>query len=424
MIAGYILALVFIGVLVGLHYRFTRDNLAQWYWPALGARILGGLAVGYFYIIYHGAGDPVVFSRDATFLAGVAREDPARYVQFLWSGTLLEGLANQQLRSVFMVKVLSVVYLLTSNSFWIASIFLSFFSFVGAWFLVRVIANRWQVSVPAIIAFLFWPSIVVWSSGVLKEAIATPCLFIMVACLLKIRDNPRQWLVWVGLVLAAWIGWKLKYYNVGVFLSAGLTVVLVHYMTGVLQITNKYGKVLLWLVVFGVLIGTATFLHPNFNVHALPGVIVENYRLSVSMSEGSGVILFPGLEPTWTSIAAHAPKAFISGLFRPFVWEAESLLALAGALENLLLAVMVIWAVMHFVRNPGCREPLLFIAVAMAVLILGVILPLSSPNFGTLSRYRVGYLSFFVFYTLQGIPWLERWVNEFLKRKLRGVQNG
>src|SRR5690606_38270211 len=193
MIAGYILALVFIGVLVGLHYRFTRDNLAQWYWPALGARILGGLAVGYFYIIYHGAGDPVVFSRDATFLAGVAREDPARCVQFLWSGTLLEGLANQQLRSVFMVKVLSVVYLLTSNSFWIASIFLSFFSFVAAWFLVRVIATRWQVSVPAIIAFLFWPSIVVWSSGVLKEAIATPCLFIMVACLLKIRDNPRQW---------------------------------------------------------------------------------------------------------------------------------------------------------------------------------------------------------------------------------------
>lgn len=422
MIAGYALSLAFIGGLVALHYRFNRDVLARWYWPALAARILAGLAVGYLYVIHFGAGDPIGFSRDATLLAGIARDDPERYLQFLWSGSLLEGLANQQYRSVFMVKVLSLIYLVTWDNFWIASVFLSFLSFAGAWFLVHVIARRWQACVPAVIAFLFWPSIVVWSSGVLKEAVAMPCLFIMVGCLLKIRDNPRQAFAWVGLVLSAWLGWKLKYYNVGVFLSVGLTTLLVHYMNGVLQITNRYGQVLLWLVVFGVFTGAITFLHPNFNLQLLPGVIADNYRMSAEMSGGSGVIRFPGLHASWTSIAAHAPKALFSGLFRPFVWEADSWLAWAGALENLLLVVLVIWAMGHFLRHPGCREPLLFLAAAVAVLILGVILPLSAPNFGTLSRYRVGYLSFFVFFTLQGIPSLEKWVNEFLRRKSGGVQ--
>lgn len=417
MVAGYILAIVFIGCLIVLHHRFNRDVLTQWYWPALAVRIFAGLAIGYLYVIHYNMGDPVMFSRNATLLAGVAREDPAQYVQFLWSGSALEGLDNQQPRSLFMVKILSLIYLAASDNFWIASIFLSFFSFVGAWFLVRVIATRWHTSVPAVIAFLFWPSIVVWSSGVLKEAIAMPCLFIMVACMLKIRDGSRNAYAWFGLFLAAWLGWKLKYYNVAVLLSAGLTTLLIHYMTAILQITRGYAKLLLWGVVFVVLTGVATFLHPNFDLHALPGVIVDNYRLTVEISGGSGVMLFPGLEPHWASIAAHAPGALFSGLFRPFLWEAESWLAVAGAIENLILAVMFVWAVLHFLRRPQCREPLLFMAAVIAVVVLGVILPLSAPNFGTLSRYRIGYLSFFLFFTLQNIPWVERKVNEFLGRK-------
>lgn len=423
MVAGYILTLALIGGLVALHYRLNRDALARWYWPALVVRIVAGLGVGYLYAIHYGAGDPLTFSEDATILANAARQDPAQYFQFMWSGTFFEGLANQQARSIFMVKVLSLVYLVSWDNFWIASILFSFFSFAGAWFLVRVITMRWQATIPAAIAFLFWPSIAVWSSGILKEAIATPCLFIMVGCLLKIGDKPRQWHVWLWFIIAAWVGWRLKYYNVAVFLSVGLTTLAVYYMASILQINNRYRKVLLWLVVFASLTGAVTFLHPNFNLQALPKVIVYNYELSVEMSGGSGVILFPGLEPTWASIVAHAPKALVSGLFRPFLWEAGSWLALAGAIENFALLVMFIWAAFHFLRNPVCHVPLLLMSALVAVLLLGVILPLSTPNFGTLSRYRVGYLSFFVFFTLQGIPSLEMPFNEILRGKRRRVQN-
>src|SRR5690606_20943562 len=238
----------------------------------------------------------------------------------------------------------------------------------------------------------------------LKEAIAIPCLYIMVGCVLIIRDRPRSVYAWLGLILASWLGWKLKYYNVGVFLASGLTALLVQYMISVLQIVNRYGQALLWLVVFGVLTGGVTFLHPNFDLQWLPEVVAYNYRLSLEMSGGLGAMEFPGLEASWTSIASHAPNALFSGLFRPFLWEANSLLAIAGAIENLVLLVLFLWAIFHFLRNPRCNEPLLFMAAAVAILILGVVLPLSTPNFGTLSRYRVGYLSLFVFFTLRGIP--------------------
>ncbi|HEY8511296.1 MAG TPA: hypothetical protein VIL31_05020 [Cyclobacteriaceae bacterium] len=404
MMVGYILALVLIGGLIGLHYRLNRSVLTSWYWPALAVKILAGLAVGYMYAIYHDAGDPINFSRDASYLTSIAGEDPSRYIEFLWSGHMLEGFVNDQPRSVFMVKVLSLIYLITWDNFWIASVYISFFSFIGAWFLVRVVTTRWHVQIPAVIAFLFWPSIVFWTSGILKEAIAIPCLYIMVGCVLIIRDRPRSVYAWLGLILASWLGWKLKYYNVGVFLASGLTALLVQYMISVLQIVNRYGQALLWLVVFGVLTGGVTFLHPNFDLQWLPEVVAYNYRLSLEMSGGLGAMEFPGLEASWTSIASHAPNALFSGLFRPFLWEANSLLAIAGAIENLVLLVLFLWAIFHFLRNPRCNEPLLFMAAAVAILILGVVLPLSTPNFGTLSRYRVGYLSLFVFFTLRGIP--------------------
>jgi len=40
--------------------------------------------------------------------------------------------------------------------------------------------------------------------------------------------------------------------------------------------------------------------------------------------------------------------------------------------------------------------------------VLAVFLALSTPNFGTLSRYRVGFIPFFVFLTACGNVLLER----------------
>jgi hypothetical protein len=77
---------------------------------------------------------------------------------------------------------------------------------------------------------------------------------------------------------------------------------------------------------------------------------------------------------------------------------------LLGAIENAVLLLFFLVALTNYKRRVPCGEPVVAIAVITFIVILGVLLPLSTPNYGTLSRYRVGYLPFFVFLIIYGNP--------------------
>ena len=115
-----------------------------------------------------------------------------------------------------------------------------------------------------------------------------------------------------------------------------------------------------------------------------------------------------------TRILANVPAALFAGLFRPFFWEATSALQFIAGVEN---AVLLLLAGSSLVRLKGdLRSPyrLLVGSVLSLVLILAVLITLSAPNFGTLSRYRAGYMALFLMVVLCGSPVLRylqrRWV--------------
>jgi hypothetical protein len=83
-----------------------------------------------------------------------------------------------------------------------------------------------------------------------------------------------------------------------------------------------------------------------------------------------------------------------SGLLRPFIWEASGMTALLASLENLIIMILLISSISEIGR--GTHRLLLFSAL-MYVMLLCVFLALSTPNLGTLSRYRVGFLPFLIF---------------------------
>jgi hypothetical protein len=141
-----------------------------------------------------------------------------------------------------------------------------------------------------------------------------------------------------------------------------------------------------------------TFLHPNFHPERFLSVIYSNYTDFITYSDPEDAILFPSLSQHWYGVVVNAPWALVSGLFRPFLWEAGTLFQLAAALENALLLVLTIsvfpvWGKLRI----GKEQRLLIISTIAYCLLLCIFLTLSTPNFGTLIRYRVGFISFFTF---------------------------
>jgi hypothetical protein len=145
-----------------------------------------------------------------------------------------------------------------------------------------------------------------------------------------------------------------------------------------------------------------------------------NYEGFAELSKPGDAILYEGLRAEATSVLRYAPKALFSGLFRPFVWEAGNFFQLAAGLENAVLLVLLLtswpqWR--NAVRSP--QRILIFSAIVYCTL-LCIFLALSTPNFGTLARYKVGFLPFFVLLTAAGNPFLSR-VKSFLQRRFSSL---
>ena len=108
-----------------------------------------------------------------------------------------------------------------SKNYWLVSLYLSFISFIASWYLVKQIVRiHASLTLPAVVAFLFLPTAVFWSSGLIKESIAMAALYFLAAIVVKLWLNDRvKVYTWIVVPLALWILCNLKYYYLAVFLN-------------------------------------------------------------------------------------------------------------------------------------------------------------------------------------------------------------
>jgi hypothetical protein len=89
----------------------------------------------------------------------------------------------------------------------------------------------------------------------------------------------------------------------------------------------------------------------------------------------------------------NSPWAIIAGLFAPFFWESHSILSAIASVENLVLLILVI----SFLFSKGQLKGSFIFPLFVYSIVLCVLLAISTPNLGTLSRYRIGFLPFLIF---------------------------
>lgn len=394
-----------------LFQRFGGDQII--FWSGLSVKLIAGWALGAIYLFYYQANDTWTLFEEAQKLTALVRTQPTHYLSLLVTDdmTLLKeaGISISQDRSLFFVRLLSLVNLFSFNNYWIVAAYVSFFSFVVSWFLFRRI-SLWlpEAKLAAAISFLFLPSVVFWSSGIVKETLALSGLYLMAAIFIRVIKKERvPTLEWVILPVAAYVAWGLKYYWVALFLASGLTIFVFLLVEQRINIVRQF-RMLTWCLIFLVLVFLVSFFHPNFNYQDVLEVIISNHKEFLRLSDSNDVIHVEGLTASWSSIFYHAPQAFFFGLFRPFFWEASGLTATLASLENLLLFIAAISALSNIRLLITAKLKPLVWGIVMYSVSLGTLLALSTPNFGTLSRYRVGFLPFLVFILLYQNPLLRQ----------------
>jgi hypothetical protein len=404
-----------------------QQTLRSVYWPSLIFKVLCGVSLGLLYRYYYTTGDTFSFFQDATVLSDMARKNNGEYLNFLWNGdesfSVWSRLNYSQTRSVFFTKLISVVNLLTYDNYWITSLYFSLISFCGSLYLSRKLVMFFPDSFPPVaIAFLFFPSVVFWSSGVLKEAIALPGIFFLSGIFLTAWHRHQiKWYEWILLPIAFLWVWKLKYFYLAVFLPITFATLVTKFLVlDFFRVTKLGFQVLAFLALIAGSTFMITFFHPNFHLNYLPEVIVMNNQDYTRASNGENLVHFQNLEPDFFSIAKHSPKALLAGIFRPGIWEADTTLKLLAAIETLGLVLLVILNLANWRKITLGPYRLLTLAVLMYVVLLCVFLTISTPNLGTLVRYRIGFMPFLVFVLLNTKPLrknLERLFSSLVREK-------
>lgn len=389
--------LAIIGFATGFQRAFVLGSQKKVYWSVFLIKWLAAMSLGLVYLFHYPGGDTWTYFEEAKKLSTLAKVNFSQYWQLLFTNndtSTVTHLLYVHDRSFLFVKFVSFLNLISGDNYWITSSYFSLGSFFSSWFLFYQLKKFIPDSTHAVaLAIFFFPSVLFWSSGLLKETMAVAALYFLTAILVKLLNSTKVSAAqWVLVFLSLWVGWSMKYYWLGIFVCAWFSSLILGILVRKQKIPN--GNLFIsWVSFFLAFALIASFSHPNFRLERIMEVIATNHNQFVSQSTPEALIHFHNLQPTWTSMVINSPWAFFSGVLRPLPFEATGLLSFLASLENLFIGVMIFSFLLRG-RKSIC-------SFTLPVLIFGttlcIFLALSTPNFGTFSRYRVGFLPFLIF---------------------------
>ncbi len=391
--------LILLGGIATWGYYLSRDSgIKLFYWPALALKLMAGIVLGLIYSHYYPGGDSWAMMAEAIKVKEAAFASFGNFRDIFFHNdysSIVNYAYTMQPRAAFMTKILAAINLVTNNNYWLTACYLSLFSFAGFWVLANAVLwhfkNKWLAVIPT----LFYPSIVFWSSGVLKESVAIGSLALVLAIVARFyfqKNVPWHRVLW--LIIGFLLLLQLKYYYAAV-LAVSLSSLFIARLL-LPQASKWYVELGYILGLFALFMALASLTHPNFWPSRIMEVIVGNYYQFAQKSAPANMVTFNGLEPTVLSLLVHSPKALFSGLFAPVWMSSFSLPRLAAVVENWLLLGAFIYSLKGFSLPKSTENRLFFYVMLLFVLVMAIFISFSTPNYGTLVRFRIGYLLVFV----------------------------
>lgn len=372
--------------------RFSQPYGKVWYWITLGLKVSSGLLLGVIYVIYLTSGDTLSYYQQAMEMTSLGNQSYMDYFNRLMSNEFPEY--KGEYRSEFFSRILSFFLLITGGNYWLSSVYLSMISFLGSWSLARTLAlTDEKLKWVALIGFMLVPSVIFWSSGVLKDAIANACFFYLCTFLIRFYlKTPISLAEHVFYAITLIILLKLRFYLGGVILFfIGLFLVR--------NMINRYVsmgslKYLIYLMVITGLIFSVSFIDYNLQFNHFPQSIYQNYQSIIASSGNVNTIPFD-LSPDWWGIIKNLPKSLFYGLFGPLPGQG-AISSVVYWVENLTAMALLIVNIFLFNkhRHLVVKPAILLFSTLGFVLVMAMFLPIAAPNFGTLVRYKTAFLPF------------------------------
>jgi hypothetical protein len=291
-----------------------------------------------------------------------------------------------------MIRLNAFFMLFSFGYYHVHSIFMIFLSMIGLTGIFKIF-NRIKPgrSIELIFSCFLLPSILFWTSGLLKDSLLISGMGLFLFSFYKLLQNYKHkyLLLFMFSLLLLLI---IKIYII-ITIIPGIIAWWWAHVTSYKKVWIKFS--IAYLVYF--LIGlNIHFVFPNYDFVYLIYLKQHNF-LNLAADVGAGsVIDIHKIEPNLKSLLTSAPESFKNTLLRPYFFESLSPLILLAGLENLLLILLLIFYFICFKKQINNQQKSLLWFSIFFVVILFVLIGLVTPVLGAMVRYKVPALPFLI----------------------------
>ena len=392
-----------------------RHPLYKYYIPALTVKIIGSVGIGLVYQYYYGiAGDTGNYFINARMVTGVLNDSLIDFLELVFkpiSSTL--SLRNKipwtdygfgySESNNFPVRILAILELLTFKTYLPTAILFAFLTFQGIWKAYTAFVHMFPALYKEFaIAFLFMPSVFFWGSGILKDALIMGALGWLFYSsytffILRIKIVTSAIILFCSISVIVIV----KPYVALAFLPSLLFWIFFQYRS---RIQSYYLRaVALPVIIFMVVIGAIFIINAigtQDEKYSADNLVNQASSFNANnMEAGSSVDLgvTPGMGPG--KLLKIAPLAILTTLFRPFIFEVRNPLMLLSALEGIYLMYLLGLTLYKTGLTEFFRmivlNPLVSFCLVFS-LVFAFAIGFSTSNFGTLVRYKIPCIPFFI----------------------------
>lgn len=428
-LSDYLLTPFYLALFYGLAYMVrpavTNKYTVKYFMPALSLKLLGAIALGVLYHTIYGGDTNTYFAYAGIVYKAFGQSFGAGLHMLYTDGTMTPDIApyasqigwfGPDSHEYFVIRVAAVGALLGFNTYTITALFFSMLSFTGMWAMYMTFAKiRPQMYKELAIAVFFLPSVFFWGSGLLKDSLCIGALGWLFYAFYRGAIEKKNILRCILLgVAAAKIIASMKIYILLAFMPPAALWV---FNENTARINSPIMRWVAKPLLLGIGLAVAVFAmgkiaeaDARFNIDKIgaQSKLTADYLQGVSKAEGGSGYNIGVQDGTIGGMVKLAPQAIVVSLFRPFLWEARNPTMLLSAIE----ASYFIFLTLRIFRRVGfinairaiSGSPVLVLCFVFS-LIFAISVGISSGNFGTLVRYKIPLMPFYLagLYILQSM---------------------
>lgn len=405
--------LVIIYILAYVIRPYVSDTInRQYFFPALTVKIIGALAVGFIYQFYYSGGDTYNYHTHGSRHIWEAIMDSPDGLQLILGGDVT-GLYEYYSKiafygdpaSYFIVRIAAVFDLITFSSYSGTAVLFAMVSFVGMWMFFKTFYEQFpHLHKWIALAAFFIPSVFFWGSGLLKDTITLAAVGALTFSIKRLLIDKKVSIASVLLFLiSAYVIFSVKKYILLCFLPAAILWV---YFSNLYKLPSLALRILLIPFILLFIIGSGYWAvlkvgetDERYSLSKIPETArITAYDIGFWTGRGAGSTYSLGeLDGTFGNMISKTPQAINVALFRPYLWEINNPLMALSALESFVFLLFTFY-VLIIRRNVLSRmliDPNIIFCLVFC-LTFAFAVGISTYNFGTLSRYRIPLLPFYL----------------------------